>query len=89
MIYMLGLTTCKGIHSIFALIDPFFPTARIAIKVAASWEGLQACRELRDYGIKTLATTLFTMEQVILAGEVGCVSISPFIHALRILLEPE
>lgn len=89
MTIIILILTWIGIHSIFALIDPFFPTARIVIKVAATWEGLQACRELRDYGIKTLATTVFAMEQVILAGEAGCVSISPFIHELRILLDPK
>ncbi|KAL4936810.1 hypothetical protein BDV06DRAFT_216371 [Aspergillus oleicola] len=79
----------KRYHSIFALIDPFFATARIVTKVSATWEGLQACRELRDYGIKTLATCLFTMEQAVLAGEVGCVSISPFVNELRIMIDPD
>lgn len=57
------------------------------MKVPATWEGLQACRELQDQGIKTLATTLFTMEQVVLAGEARCVSISPFIHELKALFD--
>jgi transaldolase len=57
------------------------------MKVPATWEGLQACRELRYSGIKTLATTLFTMEQAVLAGEVGCVSISPFVHELKALFD--
>jgi transaldolase len=35
-------------------------------------------------GIETLATTLFTIEQAILAAEVGCSSISPFVHELRV-----
>jgi transaldolase len=57
------------------------------MKVAATWEGLQACRELRNLGIKTLGTTLFSMEQAILAGEAGCVSISPFVRELRELVD--
>ncbi|KAL4914579.1 hypothetical protein BDW62DRAFT_213350 [Aspergillus aurantiobrunneus] len=79
----------KRIHRISAVIDPSFPTSRIVIKVPATWEGMQACRELRPCGVKTLATTVFSMEQAVLAGEAGCVSISPFVHALRILVEPE
>lgn len=34
-------------------------------------------------GINTLATTLFTMEQAILAAEAGCVYIAPFVHELK------
>ncbi|KAL4959269.1 uncharacterized protein BDV14DRAFT_193894 [Aspergillus stella-maris] len=79
----------KRYHSIFALIDPFFETARIVIKVSATWEGLQACRELHDYGIKTLGTCLFTMEQAVLAGEAGCISISPFVNELRMMIDAD
>ena len=44
---------------------------------------MQACKKLKLASVKTLATTLFTMEQAVLAGEVGCVSISPFAYELR------
>jgi len=57
--------------------------SRLCVKVVATWEGLQACRKLTALGIKTLATTLFTMEQAILAGEVGCLYIAPFVHELK------
>jgi transaldolase len=50
------------------------------MKVAATWEGLQACRILKEEKFRTLATMVFSMEQVVLAGEVGVVSISPFLH---------
>ncbi|KAJ5517205.1 Aldolase-type TIM barrel [Penicillium freii] len=62
---------------------PTFDTNRLVMKVAATWEGLQACRELALCGIKSLATTVFTMEQVVLAGEAGCVSMSPFVHEAK------
>jgi len=68
-------------------LDPSFDPARLAIKVPATWEGLQACRKLKMMGIRTLATTLFTMEQAILAAEAGCSWISPFGHELRALLD--
>ncbi|KAL4928913.1 aldolase [Aspergillus undulatus] len=79
----------KRYYRLFALISPSFSTARIVIKVSATWEGLQACRELHALGIKTLGTCLFTMEQAVLAGEAGCVSISPFVNELRIMIDPE
>ena len=34
-------------------------------------------------GIKTLATTLFTFEQAVLAAEAGCEYIAPFLHELK------
>ncbi|KAL4864863.1 hypothetical protein BDV12DRAFT_188598 [Aspergillus spectabilis] len=79
--------TGKRYHKLFGLIDPFFPTSRLVMKVPATWEGIQACRDLRAASIKTLATTVFTMEQAVLAGEVGCVSISPFVHELKVIFD--
>lgn len=62
--------------------------SRLCIKVVATWEGLQACKKLTALGINTLATTLFTMDQAILAGEVGCVYIAPFVHELKAFFDP-
>jgi len=70
-------------HEIFQHVNPQFDPSRIVMKVPATFEGLRACRELKASGIKTLATTVFTVEQAILAGEAGCVSISPFVHELK------
>ncbi|KAL3429242.1 hypothetical protein BDV09DRAFT_190282 [Aspergillus tetrazonus] len=85
----LGVEVGVRFYRLFALINPSFPSSRLVIKVPATWEGLQACRDLQAFKIKTLGTTLFSMEQAILAGEAGCVSISPFLHSLRILVDPE
>lgn len=83
-----NLTTEIGYHSIFHYIDPTIDLNRVVMKVPATWEGLQACRALTTEGIKTLGTTVFSMEQCILAGEVGCVSVSPFINDLKRLVDP-
>ncbi|OJK04310.1 hypothetical protein ASPACDRAFT_55804 [Aspergillus aculeatus ATCC 16872] len=77
------IQTCLRYHEIFHHIDPHFEPSRLVIKVSATFEGLKACHALRPKGIQTLATTVFTMEQAILAGEAGCVSISPFVHELK------
>ncbi|KAJ5158956.1 Aldolase-type TIM barrel [Penicillium coprophilum] len=79
--------TGKRLHRICDMLDPAFDTDRLVVKVAATWEGLQACRELKRCGIKTLATTVFTMEQAVLAGEAGCVSISPFVHEVKVFFD--
>ncbi|KAF1985360.1 transaldolase [Aulographum hederae CBS 113979] len=54
------------------------------IKIPATWEGLQACKVLSALGIKTLATTLFAMEQVALAAEAGCTYIAPYVNELKV-----
>ncbi|KXG52576.1 Aldolase-type TIM barrel [Penicillium griseofulvum] len=73
----------QRLHLICQIIDPNFDTSRLVTKLPATWEGMQAARQLKQSGIKTLATTLFSMEQAILAGEAGCISISPFVHELK------
>lgn len=78
----------SGYHSIFRHLDPEIDVNRVVMKVPATWEGLQACKTLTTEGVQTLATTVFSMEQCILAGEAGCVSISPFIHDLKRLTVP-
>lgn len=50
---------------------------------------MQACRKLKELGVQTLATTVFSMPQVVLAGEVGVKSISPFCHEFRAHIEEE
>ncbi|EKV19677.1 Transaldolase [Penicillium digitatum PHI26] len=72
-----------GLHRICHIVDPDFDTSRLVTKVPATWEGMQAARQLKQSGIKSLATTLFSMEQAILAGEAGCISVSPFVHELK------
>ena len=58
------------------------------IKVPSTWEGLQACRKLKGLGVKTLGTTVFTMEQAILAAEAGCIYVSPFLNELKATMDP-
>jgi hypothetical protein len=85
--YTLLINRLLGFHAISRILDPEFELSRLIMKVPATWEGLQACSRLKVDNIKTLATTLFTMEQVVLAGEAGCISISPFAHELRAHLD--
>ncbi|KAL9120198.1 MAG: hypothetical protein Q9187_003252 [Circinaria calcarea] len=61
-----------------------FEELAVEISVPSTWEGLQACRKLKSLGVKTLATTAFTIEQAILAAEAGCIYVSPFVHELRV-----
>jgi len=46
-----------------------------------------ACRILELAGVHTLATTLFTMAQAVLAAEVGCSYVAPYVNQLRVHFE--
>ena len=55
------------------------PRERILIKVAATWEGIQAAAELEREGIRCNLTLLFSMPQAVACGEAGVQLISPFV----------
>jgi transaldolase len=52
---------------------------RILIKVAATWEGIQAARALEREGIQTNLTLLFGMAQARACADAGVTLISPFV----------
>ncbi|KAF8339112.1 uncharacterized protein EI90DRAFT_2908569 [Cantharellus anzutake] len=56
------------------------PKERILIKIASTWEGIQAARELeRDHQIHCNLTLLFGFAQAVAAAEAGVTLISPFV----------
>jgi transaldolase len=54
-------------------------SGRVLIKIAATWEGIQAAAELEREGIHTNLTLLFAKCQAIACGDAGVKLISPFI----------
>ncbi len=52
---------------------------RVLIKIAATWEGIQAARELEREGIRCNLTLLFSFAQAVACGEAGVRLISPFV----------
>ncbi len=52
---------------------------RILIKVAATWEGIQAAKVLEEEGIHTNLTLVFGLHQAIACAENGITLISPFV----------
>lgn len=54
-------------------------TSRILIKVAATWEGVQAAAELTRRGIKCNLTLIFSLAQAVACAEAGVFLISPFV----------
>lgn len=52
---------------------------RVLIKISGTYEGIQAARKLKEEGIKTNITLVFSLEQAITAADNGVFLISPFI----------
>ena len=55
------------------------PRARVLIKIAATWEGIQAARVLEQDGIHCNLTLLFSFAQAVACGDAGVQLISPFV----------
>ncbi len=55
------------------------PRERVLIKIASTWEGIQAARVLEQEGIHTNLTLLFSLVQAVACAEAGVRLISPFV----------
>ena len=53
--------------------------SRVLIKIAATWEGIQAAAQLEREGIHTNLTLLFAFAQAVACGDAGVQLISPFV----------
>ncbi|MFY8103186.1 MAG: transaldolase, partial [Ramlibacter sp.] len=55
------------------------PRERVLIKIAATWEGIQAAAHLEQAGIRTNLTLLFSFAQAVACGQAKVQLISPFV----------
>ena len=55
------------------------PKNRILIKIAGTWEGIQAVKKLEAEGISCNCTLIFSLTQAIACAEAGAYLISPFV----------
>ncbi len=55
------------------------PKNRILIKIAGTWEGIQAVKKLEAKGISCNCTLIFSLTQAIACAEAGAFLISPFV----------
>ena len=53
--------------------------SRVLIKIASTWEGIQAAGQLERRGIHCNLTLMFSLAQAIAAAEAGATLISPFV----------
>ncbi|RZI74844.1 MAG: transaldolase [Variovorax sp.] len=52
---------------------------RLLIKIASTWEGIEAARQLEAQGVHTNLTLLFSFAQAVACGAAGVQLISPFV----------
>lgn len=72
-------TIAKG-RALIALYEAAgIPRERILIKIASTWEGIQAAEVLEKEGIRCNMTLLFALPQAIACAEAGAQLISPFV----------
>jgi len=55
------------------------PRERVLIKIASTWEGIQAARALQAEGIACNLTLLFSLPQALACAQAGAQLISPFV----------
>ncbi len=67
-------------HQLIALYkEAGIPKERILIKLAATWEGIQAAKILEKEGIHCNMTLMFSMPQAIGCADAGATLVSPFV----------
>ncbi|GLD93127.1 hypothetical protein PINS_up001719 [Pythium insidiosum] len=72
--------TIERAHRIIKLYeDAGISKDRILIKIASTWEGIQACKKLQQEGISCNMTLLFSFAQAVACAEAGATLISPFV----------
>jgi len=72
-------TVARGKRLIEMYASEGIAKERILIKVASTWEGIQAAAELERAGIRTNLTLLFSFAQAIACGQAKVQLISPFV----------
>ncbi|KAL1975411.1 hypothetical protein VTN31DRAFT_3803 [Thermomyces dupontii] len=59
------------------------PKDRFCIKIPSTGPALSVCPILKEEGIATLGTSLFSLPQAIAASQAGCLYISPYYNEIR------
>ncbi|KMM76237.1 transaldolase [Xanthomonas sp. NCPPB 1128] len=72
-------TIAKAHKFIAMYAERGIPKDRILIKVAATWEGIEAARQLQRDGIDCNLTLIFNRTQALACAEAGVFLISPFV----------
>lgn len=77
--YDTAATVAKARQFIQMYADAGVPREKILIKIAATWEGVEAARVLQAEGIDCNLTLIFNPTQALACSEAGAFLISPFV----------
>ncbi|KRG40783.1 transaldolase [Stenotrophomonas geniculata] len=77
--YDTATTVAKARQFIQMYADAGVPREKILIKIAATWEGVEAARILQAEGIDCNLTLIFNPTQALACSEAGAFLISPFV----------
>ncbi|KAL6862274.1 hypothetical protein J3F83DRAFT_745702 [Trichoderma novae-zelandiae] len=80
------LAHARRLASLYA--DAGVPRDRFAIKIPFSGPAAAAAAVLNAEGIRTLATSVFSLEQAVAASQSGCLFISPYYNEIAAHLDP-
>lgn len=72
-------TVERGRRLIRMYEDEGVDTERVLLKIAATWEGIQAVRILEKEGLKCNVTLMFSFAQAVACADAGAYLISPFV----------
>lgn len=72
-------TVARARHLVTLYSEAGIPGERVLIKLASTWEGIQAARILAHEGIRCNLTLLFSLCQAVACGDAGVQLISPFV----------
>lgn len=72
-------TVKKGRELIALYKEAGIDSDRVLLKIASTWEGAQAARQLEKEGLHTNMTLLFSLAQAQICAEAGATLISPFV----------
>ena len=72
-------TVAKGRELIWLYEAAGIPRERVLIKIASTWEGICAGRQLQREGIACNMTLLFSLAQAVTCADAGAQLISPFV----------
>lgn len=72
-----SVNKAKGLIALYE--EAGIPRERVLIKLAATWEGIRAAAELKESGIQSNLTLLFSFAQAVACAEAGVQLISPFV----------
>lgn len=72
-------TVAKARRFVAMYAERGVPRDKVLIKIAATWEGIQAARQLQAEGIDCNLTLIFNPTQALACAEAGAFLISPFV----------